>query len=74
MVLAVGLDWLGCWLLAKGRTMPDESKAGNATPASEKAGTANLEQMNASELRQWIAKAQALEGKKIEDKKRKSYY
>lgn len=54
--------------------MPDESKVGNATPASEKVVAANLEQMNASELRQWIAKAQALEGKKIEDKKRKSYY
>ncbi len=51
--------------------MPDESKASNATPASEKVGAANLEQMNASELRELIAKAQALEGKKSR-RKRKS--
>ncbi len=51
--------------------MPDESKVDNATPAGEKVGAANLEQMTASELRQWIAKAQALEGKKIEEEKRK---
>ena len=51
--------------------MPDESKASNATPASEKVVAANLEQMTASELRQLIARAQALEGKKIEEEKKK---
>ncbi len=52
--------------------MPDESKASDATPASKKVGAADLEQMNASELRQWIAKAQALEGKKNRGRKEKA--
>ena len=51
--------------------MPDESKADNATPASEKAGAVDLEQMNVFELRQLIAKAQALEGRKIGEEKKK---
>ena len=51
--------------------MPDESKASNATPASEKVVAANLEQMTVSELRQLIARAQALEGNKIEQEKKK---
>ncbi len=50
--------------------MPDESKTNNATPASEKVGAANLQQMNASELRQLIAKAQLQESKKVEEEKK----
>ncbi len=44
--------------------MPDESKASNAMPTSEKTGAANLQQMNVSDLRRLIAAAQALESKK----------
>ncbi len=45
--------------------MPDESKASGATPASEKAGAVDLQQMNVSDLRKLIADAQALERKKV---------
>ena len=51
--------------------MPDESRAIDATPASGKVDAVDLEQMNVSELRRLIAKAQALEGKKIEEEKSK---
>ncbi len=44
--------------------MPDESSASNATSASGKVDAVDLEQMSVSELRQLIAKARALEGKK----------
>ena len=50
--------------------MPDESKASGATPASEKAGAVDLQQMNVSDLRKLIADAQALERKKVEQEKK----
>ncbi len=50
--------------------MPDESKASNATAASEKIGASNLQQMNVSDLRKLIADAEALASKKVEQEKK----
>lgn len=50
--------------------MPDESKAGDATPASKKAGAASLQQKNVSDGRKLIADARALESEKVEQERK----